>query len=272
MNFDPSTGEIDDTPSTAVRALAAASDERRERRAETLGVGQVAIYAKLAKAYEEIGAVIGHNKLEKDKPGQRGDYTSYDVIVAKVRPILLRHGIIFKHRAGHVFQLGEGSQKTAWLPVATDLVDVDTGSVLSCEIPVPIPQQNPHALGAAFSYGKRYALLGVLGIATGDATEDDDAQSAMPRTMEVESELDAIKREISENETEAEAIKWKAAVHKRLHDLSPEDFESAKGAFQAHVKALRAKIASGEAPAQTAPKKAAGPKNRIPETHSGGTA
>lgn len=273
--FDPVTGEITEPrPALSELAMQAGRDERRERRAETLGVGQVAIYRALAKAYAEIGAVIGHNKLADKKSGQRGDYTSYDAIVAKVRPILLRNGIIFKHRAGHVFQLGEGSAKTAWLPVATDLVDIESGSVLTCEIPVPVPQQNPHALGAAFSYGKRYSLLGVLGIATGDATEDDDAQSAMPRTMEVESEVESLKRELLENATEAEAVKWKAAVHKRLQDLEADDFEAVKVAFQDHVKSIRAKIASGEVPAPKPSKPTrGGSKERIAATHNdGGTA
>jgi hypothetical protein len=244
--MDPDTGELPFVPNggrVAAHAASVALTDRSMRRAELRGDGKTSIYRKLAAAYAKIPAVIKNNK-----PGARGVYTSYDYIVAIVRPILLEQGVIFKHRAGHVFQLGDGQAKTCWLPVATDFIDIESGEVVECEIPIPVPRQDPQALGGAFPYGKRYSLLGGLGSATGDVTEDDDAESAMPRKIADEGEAAEIVRDIAATTTEAEASKLKAAYDKRIQKLSAEEFEQVKVAYQAHVKKLR------EAPAEKAKK------------------
>lgn len=238
--FDPETGECDEPApqTTAQAALAAAHDERRARAEEAKGVGLTGIYQRLAAAYKELPAVIKHNRLAKDKSGQRGDYTSYDAIVAIVRPILLRHGIIFKHRTRNAFQMGDGQSKTIWLPVITDLVDIESGQVIDCEIPIPVSRADPHALGAAFSYGKRYSLLGAIGGATGDAQEDDDAQSAMPRSIEDEGPADVLIRAMRATKSIDEYTKWRADNDKALARLSEDDFERVKVQALAHRSAL----------------------------------
>jgi hypothetical protein len=43
-------------------------------------------------------------------------------------------------------------------------------------MPMPIVSFTPHAVGSAFTYGKRYSLLGALGLSSG--TDDDDGNQA----------------------------------------------------------------------------------------------
>jgi hypothetical protein len=239
-SFDPATGEIEERrPTAAEHALKVAVETRRELRSEKRGDGLTNIYAKLKAAYEELKPVIGNNRLAKDKAGQRGDYTSYDRIVEVLQPVLLAHGIIFRHSAGHILQMGEAASKTYWLPVSTYLIDVESGQVVECAIPIPIVRPDPHSVGAAVSYGKRYGLLMSVGFATGDASEDDDAQSAMPRNVSDEGEDADIIRDIHATKTEVEANKLKDTYHKRLQALEPEAYENVKRAFQTHVKKLR---------------------------------
>lgn len=248
-SFDRETGEVADSlPTVAERALATGRTERQSRRDEIRGVGQVSLYQKLAAAYKELSPVIGHNKLASEKTGQRGDYTSYDAIIAKVQPKLLEHGILIRHSCGHVLQMGEAASKTYWLPVSTYLIDVDTGDVVECTVPVPIVRPDPHGCGSALSYGRRYGLLSSLGFATGDASEDDDAESAMPRNISDEGDDAEIIREIEATKTEAEANKLKATYYKRFQELQPEAYTRVKEAFQLHVKKLRSAPASEPAP------------------------
>jgi len=269
--FDPVTGEVSDAP-TSERALMAGRLERAERaeRKHAAVVGTSNLNGKIDAALAQIQPVLKNNKLEKDKPGQRGNYTSLDRIAAILIPRLRSEGVMLRWNAGHVFTM----DKTYWLPVTCYLIDRETGESVECTLPMPISQVNPHGLASAFTYGRRLTVLGATGLVTGDEGEDDDGMAAMPRAMEVESEVDSLKRELLENPTEAEAVKWKAAVHKRLQDLEADDFEAVKVAFQDHVKSIRAKIASGEVPAPKPSKPTrGGPKERIAATHSdGGTA
>lgn len=280
--FDPVTGELPPEETIVQHALRAARAERQDRRDAAKGVGLVSIYGKLARAYAQIPAVLrqdGEAKALVDtksggKAEVKNQYTKYPTVVKIIRPLLLAEGIIIRHRTDRIFQMGDGQHKTTWLPVITDLIDTESGEVVSCELPMPIVRNDPRAVGSALSFGKRYTLLGAVAVATGDVDEDDDAVSAMPRELHTEGDVDALIRECRENETEAEANNWRKAVRKRLDDLEPEDFEAVKQAFQAHVKGLR-NAAENAAAAPLAPKpepkaKATTARNRIAPTHNDG--
>lgn len=234
---DTDTGELfpqSNGGRVSAHAQAVALAERGARRAEERGDGLTALYDALKKAHDEIDPV-----LSKNKAGARGDYTTYDRCVELIRPVLLKHGIIYKHGAGHVFQMGEGQAKTVWLPVFTDFIHVASGQVARCELPLPVARADPQVLGAVFQYGKRYTLLGGLGLATGDKKEDDDADSAKPRDLEVDGPDDALIRELKATETEEAAEKWKAGAKRRLDALEPDQHNAVKAAYQTHVLSLR---------------------------------
>jgi hypothetical protein len=239
--MDPDTGELPFVPNggaVAAHALSVARAERAdrfERRYEKI-IGPPGLNQKIDAALATIQPVLKHNKLEKEKTGQRGNYTSLDRIVSILVPKLRTAGVMVRWSSGHVFNM----DKAYWLPVSCYLIDRDTADSIECTLPLPVSQVTPHGVVSAFTYGRRVTVLGATGLVTGDDGEDDNAEGAMPREMKVASEVEELIRECRENETEAEATKWKAAVHKRLEDLDPKDFETVKVAFQDHVKALRA--------------------------------
>lgn len=246
MEYDPRTGELPDTPTISRVALEAGRVERADRaeRKHARVVGDGGINVKIDAALATMQPVLKNNKLEKNKPGQRGDYTSLDRIIAILVPRLRKQGVVVRFNAGSVFIM----DKTYWLPVTCYLIDRETGESVECTLPMPVSQVNPHGLVSAFTYGRRMTILGVTGLATGDDGEDDNAEAAMPREMEVDSEVDELTRELRETKTEAEANKWKGAMHKRLADLELADHTKVKTAFQMHVKTLRlATVAADDA-------------------------
>lgn len=253
-SFDRETGEIElPTLNTSERAVSVASQERKVRREEAMGRGLVGIYGKLLKAHAKIAPVIG-----KETKGPRGNYTSLENVIRTVRKHLLDEGIIIRQGADRVFSMGDGTQKTFWVPIFTDLIDAATGEVVRTEVPMPIARPDPQAVGGVLSYGRRYTLLAALGIATGDAQEDDDAETAMPRDITEGDDAGELIREITATKTEAEAHKLKGTYHKRLQELAPEAYDRVKKAFQDHVKALRTAPAAEPAPPKK-PKKVAEP-------------
>jgi hypothetical protein len=234
--MDPDTGELPFVPNggaVAAHALSVARAERAdrfERRYEKI-IGPPALNKKIDAALATIQPVLKNNKK-----GARGDYTTLDRIVQILVPRLREHGVMVRWSSGHVFSM----DKTYWLPVSCYLIDRDSGDSIECTLPIPVSQVNPHGVVGAFTYGRRVTFLGGTGLVTGDEGEDDDGASAMPREMKAETEVEELIRECKENETEADANKWKSAMHKRLQELAPEDFEAVKAAFTDHVKALRA--------------------------------
>jgi hypothetical protein len=259
--FDANTGELADVP-LSERAIAAGRTERAERaeRKHSLVVGSGNLNTKIDAALNGI-VVLKNNKLEKDKAGQRGDYTSYDRILSIIVPRLRAQGVIIRHNAGRVITI----DKTFWLPVTCYLIDKATGESVECEIPFPIVQVTPHAVASAFMYGKRISTLGVLGLATGAEGEDDNGEAAMPRDMDEDSEADVLIRELEATATEAEATKWKAGAERRFKALEPEDFANVRARYQTHIRNLRAGSAD-DAAAPPTPKPKGGPKNRIAPT------
>lgn len=264
--FDPATGEIAE-PTVAERALAAGRAERADRADRRLrqAVGAATLNQKIDEALASIQPVIKNNKLEKDKPGQRGDYTTLDRLVAILIPRLRECGVMVRWNAGHVFNM----DKTYWLPVTCYLIDRDTGDSVECCIPMPVPTPTPHAVVSAFTYGRRVTLLGGTGLATGDEGEDDNGEAAMPRNITEGDETEDLLAELRTTKTPADAKKWAQTYHARLQALPEDDHKMLQDEYAAHVKGLREAKPEPGAPAK---KTAPGPKNRIPATHEGGAA
>lgn len=260
--FDPTTGEISE-PTVAERALAAGRAERADRADRRLrqAVGAATLNQKIDEALASIQPVIKNNKLEKDKPGQRGDYTTLDRLVAILVPRLRECGVMVRWNAGHVFNM----DKTYWLPVTCYLIDRDTGDSVECCIPMPVPTPTPHAVVSAFTYGRRVTILGATGLATGDEGEDDNGEAAMPRNISEEDDATELIREIEATKSEADAVKLKGTYHKRIQELEQGDYARVKRAFQDHVAALREAGETQDAAPADKPKRG-GAKNRIAPT------
>jgi len=120
----------------------------------------------LAKAQSEI---IGARKTSKN-PFFKSDYADLFEVLEATRPILSKHGL-------SIVQINDGVEvigSTAFLHVGTMLMHT-SGQWIKSFIPLPIESPvNCHKLGSAMTYGRRYGLSAMVGI----AQMDDDGNAA----------------------------------------------------------------------------------------------
>ncbi len=93
-------------------------------------------------------------------------FVSLGRLIAKVRPVLNRHGIA-------VVQMP--AQDEQGRPVLVTRLVHASGEVMESTMPLMLAKNDPQSLGSALTYAKRYALAAALAIAD---QEDDDGNAA----------------------------------------------------------------------------------------------
>lgn len=220
-DFDPDTGEV---TGTSARALRNGMDGWHQKRMDERGVGYVGLYRALARAYGKIEPVIIN-----DGSGHKYRYATLKQLISKVRPALLEQGIIIRQGTENVVRIDEGGgSKILVVPVFTDLIFADTGEVVRTKVDIPIVKADPQSMGSAVTYGKRYSLLAVLGLATDD---DDDAAAAMPNdALEKDGAAELLASMKKAKDVEA-LIKWRNDHDRQIKRLGEADFEKVKQSF-----------------------------------------
>ena len=124
------------------------------------------IYQKLLLAQQEIGAIT----KSKDNPFFKSKYADINVILAEVKPILNKNGLVLTQALKNGFIATDNSSK---LGIETRITDAESKEFISefCEI-----QQGatPQQTGSAVTYYRRYALQSLLAL----EAQDDDANLA----------------------------------------------------------------------------------------------
>ena len=132
------------------------------------------IAAALAKAQ---GAMIQPSKNRtvrvqtKTGGSYTFDYATFDEILRAVQKPLAENGIAFV-QAPRISESGK-------LEIITRLIH-SSGQWIECALPIMVGESGNQAMGSAISYGKRYALCAMLGVA---AEEDDDGNAAQGNTI-----------------------------------------------------------------------------------------
>jgi hypothetical protein len=122
-----------------------------------------------------------------------------------IRPVLGRHFITIEQYAGDVFGLTDTpGNKHLFLPVFMRLEHVPSMQSKIYKIPMPITAFTAQAVASALTYGKRYLILGALGIASGE--DDDDGNAAS-----ITKGLDGTLGELAQNL--ADKIKAFGSIH-----------------------------------------------------------
>lgn len=118
----------------------------------------------------------GIGKLEPDakNPHYGNDYISLDFLTTKVREAAKKHNCTVSHSAS-VLTHGSEQQPVVIMYVVTRLLH-DTGEWMEVAVPVPLAKLDPQGAGGAMTYGRRYGLAAMFGIA---ADEDDDGNAGM---------------------------------------------------------------------------------------------
>ena len=133
---------------------------------------------KLATALAKAqGEIIGARKTSKN-PFFKSDYADLFEVLEATRPILSKHGLSIVQTNDGVEIIGS----TAFLHVGTMLMHT-SGQWIRSFIPLPIESPvNCHKLGSAMTYGRRYGLSAMVGI----AQMDDDGNAATTGTTNPE--------------------------------------------------------------------------------------
>lgn len=115
------------------------------------------------KAQQEMGVVTKNATAKGDKFSYT--YAKFEDVIEMCKEPLNKNGILL-------------TQLVRWDSVETVLMHAASGEYFSTESKIVVARLNdPQANGSGITYIKRYALLAILGL----PTEDDDAQTAMPR-------------------------------------------------------------------------------------------
>lgn len=128
---------------------------------------------KVLNMYEIIASIqdeIGNIKKDSKNPHFGNTYATYEQVLEVLTPIFRKHGLV----AYHTFVTNEKQNVVA---IKTIIRSMKDNAKLQSVLEMPLVKSDPQAAGSAITYGKRYALLAMIGL----GTEDDDAESAMPR-------------------------------------------------------------------------------------------
>ncbi len=125
------------------------------------------IASAMSKALGDMTDVV---KTQTANAGQYGyTYATLADVLGMARPVLAKHGLC----------VTQAAESTAVEVVIYTTVLHSSGQFLSAH-PLRLPiGKTPQSVGSAISYGKRYAIMAVLGL----ATDDDDGQSAASASL-----------------------------------------------------------------------------------------
>ncbi|WP_172437571.1 ERF family protein [Acidithiobacillus marinus] len=124
------------------------------------------LYAALLKAQKSFNPITrdGENLTFNSQ------YATLDSLLNAVRGPLLESGILLMQPPVDTGERTENPSAT----VKTQLIHAESGESLEILTTIPLTEQNPQGYGSAVTYARRYALMGLLGI----APEDDDGNAA----------------------------------------------------------------------------------------------
>lgn len=117
-------------------------------------------------AQKEFPAVPKEGK----NPAFRSSYATLGGVQEAAFPILHKHGLIVVQEAKCAVD-GEGRLMAS---VGVTLYHAESGEFLTQELTLPVVKADPQGVGSAISYGRRYALMTLLGL----VADDDDGNAA----------------------------------------------------------------------------------------------
>lgn len=126
------------------------------------------LVAALAKAQ---GAMSPADKDGKN-PHFRSRYATLASVIDAVKGPLSANGIAFFQDC----ECTNGEKGGGVVIVTTTLALADTEEFISTSVKIPLAKADAHGIGSAITYGKRYTLMSICGVAPDD---DDDGNAAV---------------------------------------------------------------------------------------------
>ncbi|MGI5828446.1 MAG: ERF family protein [Patescibacteria group bacterium] len=119
---------------------------------------------ELAAALVKAQAKITNAPQTKVNPFFKSKYADLSTVIDTIKKPLTDNGL-------SVIQGNEVSENGV---VITTMLLHESGEWIESKLNMPITKQDPQAMGSAITYGRRYALSAIIGIAS---DEDDDANT-----------------------------------------------------------------------------------------------
>lgn len=107
-------------------------------------------------------------KKDSFNPHFKSKYVSLGTVIDTVRPVLKRHGLVVNQ---HPVQAEGG------VGILTHLHHLPSNQWVRSSFSLPLPKNDAQAVGSGITYGLRYSLLAILGL----AAEDDDGNEVSGR-------------------------------------------------------------------------------------------
>jgi hypothetical protein len=114
--------------------------------------------------------------MDATNPHFRNKYASLDGIMAKVRPVLNKHGLVLTQTPTAMLD-GSGNAVPA---LTTRLTHAESGEHIEATMLLLLDKQNSQGLGSALTYARRYSITAFLAL-VGDEDDDGQAASQPPR-------------------------------------------------------------------------------------------
>lgn len=129
--------------------------------------------ASLSKALASAQGELQDATKSSFNPGFKSKYADLAEVLQTVRPVLSKHGLA-------VIQ-GLSTTAEGSVQITTRLTH-ESGQYIEDMLTVPVPKKDAQGIGNASTYGRRYALAAIVGI----AQDDDDGNSvAVPKAKPV---------------------------------------------------------------------------------------
>lgn len=133
------------------------------------------------KALIKAQAELKPAKKDSENPAFRSKYADYEAVAEACRHPLNSNGIGWLHRTVPPREPGCVSVETVLIHVG--------GHRESCVCDIPFSKRDAHGYGSALSYGERYGLKALTGLATGD----DDGNGAAGAAPSAKAQVGALK-------------------------------------------------------------------------------
>lgn len=199
----------------------------RDHNEMVLGNAKKEYLTAMLEVQSDVEAVI---QADKNNPFTKSKYASLGNVLHEVRTVLNKNGFILEQFAGKISGHGGESKRWYTLPVCTKITHAESEQqqMIICDMPI---DQTIHGYGSALTYGKRYGLQSMFGI----ATVDDDGMAFIQGRIDDEKAVEAaqgIIEQIDACETLEALKKWLGENEDGIKLLSENSVERVRVAYK----------------------------------------
>jgi len=158
-----------------------------------------------------------------------------------IRPILTKNGLTLKQGAGRIISHGgiDGPKKQLILPVWTEIKHVESGQWERIYIEIPLIKIDPQAIGSGLTYGKRYLIQSMFGVASMD---DDGVLASYKAGLSsdpIGDGADVLVEQINACKTAEELTAWYRRSEQGLEILSEERLAKLRDAYGSQMEVVK---------------------------------